>query len=65
MTASPTWSPDGQRIAFIGDQNGKPGVWMISANGGPEVQLRISRITVHVTERFPSPVSVELLPNVL
>jgi eukaryotic-like serine/threonine-protein kinase len=31
---SPAWSPDGQRIAFIGDQNGTPRVWTISANGG-------------------------------
>ncbi len=31
---SPAWSPDGQRIAFIGDQNGVPRVWTISANGG-------------------------------
>jgi Tol biopolymer transport system component len=34
MTASPAWSPDGQRIAFISDQNGTPRVWQISANGG-------------------------------
>jgi serine/threonine protein kinase/Tol biopolymer transport system component len=33
-TASPAWSPDGQRIAFISDQNGTPRVWIISANGG-------------------------------
>jgi eukaryotic-like serine/threonine-protein kinase len=33
-TASPVWSPDGQRIAFISDQGGTPKVWMISANGG-------------------------------
>ena len=34
ITASPAWSPDGQRIAFVSDQNGTPRVWMISANGG-------------------------------
>ena len=39
MTASPAWSPDGQRIAFIGDQGGIPRVWMISANGGAAQQL--------------------------
>jgi serine/threonine protein kinase len=33
-TASPAWSPDGQRLAFIGDQNGAPRVWMISTSGG-------------------------------
>jgi Tol biopolymer transport system component len=34
MTSSPAWSPDGQRIAFVSDQNGTPRVWTISANGG-------------------------------
>jgi Tol biopolymer transport system component/DNA-binding winged helix-turn-helix (wHTH) protein len=33
-TASPAWSPDGQHIAFISDQSGRPKVWTISANGG-------------------------------
>ena len=39
MTASPAWSPDGQRIAFVSDQNGRPKVWTISANGGTPQQL--------------------------
>ncbi len=34
LTSSPAWSPDGQRIAFVSDQNGTPRVWTISANGG-------------------------------
>jgi serine/threonine protein kinase/WD40 repeat protein len=34
MTSSPAWSPDGERIAFVSDQNGTPRVWTISANGG-------------------------------
>jgi serine/threonine protein kinase len=34
MTSSPAWSPDGQRIAYVSDQNGTPRVWTISANGG-------------------------------
>jgi len=32
-THRPVWSPDGQRLAFISDQNGTPRVWTISANG--------------------------------
>jgi Tol biopolymer transport system component len=34
MTLSPAWSPDGERIAFVGDQNGVRRVWTMSANGG-------------------------------
>jgi serine/threonine protein kinase len=34
MTSTPAWSPDGQRIAFVSNQNGTPRVWTISANGG-------------------------------
>jgi Tol biopolymer transport system component len=30
----PAWSPDGQRIAFVSNQNGTPKVWTVSANGG-------------------------------
>jgi serine/threonine protein kinase/Tol biopolymer transport system component len=38
-TASPAWSPDGQRIAFVGDQSGAPRVWTISAGGGKAVSV--------------------------
>jgi serine/threonine protein kinase/WD40 repeat protein len=33
-TASPAWSPDGQRIAFISDQDHTPRVWTVGENGG-------------------------------
>ncbi len=38
-TANPAWSPDGERIAFVSDQNGIPKVWTISANGGTPQQI--------------------------
>ena len=31
---NPAWSPDGQRVAFVSNQNGTPTVWTIGANGG-------------------------------
>ncbi len=50
-TASPAWSPDGQRIAFISDQKGTPKVWLIDANGGaaqPLEQTNASETTNRV-----------------
>jgi serine/threonine protein kinase/Tol biopolymer transport system component len=34
VTASPSWSPDGRRLAFVSDQGGTPKVWMVDADGG-------------------------------
>ena len=31
---SPSFSPDGSRIAFVSDLNGVPQVWTVSSNGG-------------------------------
>jgi TolB protein len=30
---SPTWSPDGRRIAFVSDREGTPQVWVVNADG--------------------------------
>jgi WD40-like Beta Propeller Repeat len=37
--SSPTFSPDGKRIAFVSDLNGVPQVWMAPVNGGALTQI--------------------------
>src|SRR3954471_700008 len=37
--SSPTFSPDGKRIAFISDLNGVPQVWMGPVDGGAPTQI--------------------------
>jgi TolB protein len=32
--ASPSWSPDGKRIAFVSDSTGSPQIYIISSSGG-------------------------------
>jgi Tol biopolymer transport system component len=40
----PIWSPDGQRLAFISDRGGTPGVWVIPSLGGtPELKTPLNR----------------------
>jgi Tol biopolymer transport system component len=34
MTASPAWSPDGEYIAFIGNEGGQAKVWTVDVRGG-------------------------------
>jgi dipeptidyl aminopeptidase/acylaminoacyl peptidase len=38
----PTWSPDGQSIAFISNMSGRNNVWLVPADGGFPVQLTVS-----------------------
>jgi Ca2+-binding RTX toxin-like protein len=35
----PTWSPDGNKIAFIRSQSNDNGIWMVDAAGGTPVQI--------------------------
>src|SRR5688572_31300126 len=36
---SPSFSPDGRRIAFISDRSGVPQVWMVPSEGGEPRQV--------------------------
>src|SRR5689334_2430873 len=38
-STSPKWSPDGRRIAFISDRDGKKQIYLISATGGEALEL--------------------------
>jgi dipeptidyl aminopeptidase/acylaminoacyl peptidase len=37
--SSPTFSPDGRRLAFVSDQTGVPQVWVTAVDGGAAVQV--------------------------
>ncbi len=38
----PTWSPDGNSIAFISNMSGRNNIWVVSAEGGWPTQLTVS-----------------------
>ncbi|TSA14614.1 S9 family peptidase [bacterium] len=38
-STSPTWSPDGQRLAFLSDRDGKNQIYLIRPNGGEARQF--------------------------
>lgn len=38
-TNSPTWSPDGSKIAFVSTRNGKPQIFVLSKTGGEAKQV--------------------------
>jgi len=38
--ASPCWSPRGDRICYVSEASGSPGIYIISARGGPAQRMR-------------------------
>ncbi len=41
--SSPSFSPDGRRIAFVSGLSGLPQVWVVAAEGGWELNTRLCR----------------------
>ena len=37
--SSPTFSPDGTRLAYVSDETGVPQVWVVQTGGGAPVQV--------------------------
>jgi TolB protein len=42
-SGSPSWSPDGKRIAFMSREDGKPEIYVIKADGTDKVQITNSK----------------------
>jgi TolB protein len=60
LETSPTWSPDGRRLAFTSDTRGKPQLYEISANGGPMRRIP-TNISSYCSEPAWNPVEEHLI----
>jgi dipeptidyl aminopeptidase/acylaminoacyl peptidase len=40
---TPRWSPDGKKVGFVSDRDGKPQIWLISPTGGEATKLTDSK----------------------
>ncbi len=43
---TPHWSPDGKKVAFLSDRDGKPQIWLIAPDGGEASRLTESKTGV-------------------
>lgn len=58
LEASPTWSPDGQRLVFTSDQAGRPQLYEIAVAGGSMRRLR-TQVSRYCAEPAWNPVHAE------
>ncbi|MCP2521160.1 S9 family peptidase, partial [SCandidatus Aminicenantes bacterium Aminicenantia_JdfR_composite] len=49
----PRWSPDGSKIAFLSDRDGKTQIWIINPFGGEAEKLTNSKTGVKSFKWFP------------
>ena len=53
--SSPTWSPDGERLAFVSDREGGLGLYSMKADGTDVIRLAdLEGINVHTPEWSPN-----------
>ena len=60
LETSPSWSPDGRRLAFTSDARGKPQIYEISANGGPMRRIP-TNVSSYCSEPAWNPVKENLI----
>lgn len=57
-SSSPRWSPDGSRVAFISDRDGKRQIYLIAPAGGEAAQLTKAETGVNAFEWVPDGSSI-------
>ena len=60
LETSPTWSPDGRRLAFTSDARGKPQIYEMPANGGPMRRIP-TNISSYCSEPTWNPIKENLI----
>lgn len=54
----PRWSPDGRRLAFLSDRDGRAAIWLIDANGGEATRVTSEPTAVRDFEWSPDGKSI-------